>query len=156
MNQTNLISKFVTLMLAVAACVATTSSEAKDYITTQETQSRAYSLSVASENPKKTIYFAGQTGHVGADGKPITNFDDQARRAFNLIDETLKKSGGKLSDVVSMTVFITDVRNGKHFADIRKEYFPDGKYPGSALIAVDGLMGQSMIEIQGVAVVDGK
>ena len=55
-----------------------------------------------------------------------------------------------------MTVFITDVRNGKHFADIRKEYFPDGKYPGSALIAVDGLMGQSMIEIQGVAVVDGK
>jgi len=156
MKQITFTKAFVTIIASAAVCMAATSSEAKDYVTTQETQARAYSLSVVTENPKKTIYFAGQTGHIGADGNPITDFDSQARRAFSLIKETLEKSGAKMSDIVSMTVFITDVRNGKHFADIRKEFFPDGKYPGSALIAVDGLMGQSMIEIQGVAVVDGK
>src|SRR6202008_2533867 len=123
MKRIDLISKFSIVMLSLAAGLAATSSEAKDYVSTQETQARAYSLSVSSANPTKTIYFAGQTGHIGEDGKAITNFDDQARRAFSLIDQTLKKSGGKLSDVVSMTVFITDVRNGKHFSDIRKEFF---------------------------------
>ncbi|QBR02642.1 RidA family protein [Paraburkholderia pallida] len=156
MKQFKFTGKMATLIVSAAACLAATSSQAKDYVTTPDTQARAYSLSVSSDSPKKTIYFAGQTGHLDADGKPITNFDAQARRAFTLLDQTLRKSGAKLSDVVSMTVFITDVRNGKHFADIRKEFFPDGKFPGSALIAVDGLMGQSMIEIQGVAVVDGK
>jgi len=38
-----------------------------------------------------------------------------------------------------MTVFITDVRNGDKFVEIRKETFPDGKFPASALITVTGL-----------------
>ena len=149
--------KTVLIVLAgLLAGVDATSSQAKDYITTAATQARAYSLAVASENPKKTVYFAGQTGRFGADGKPIVDFDGQARRAFTELGETLKKSGGNLGDIVSMTVFITDVRQGEHFADIRREFFPDGKFPGSALITVDGLMGQAQIEIQGVAVIDGK
>ena len=143
-------------LAGVLAGIGATSSQAKDYITTPATQARAYSLAVTSENPKKTIYFAGQTGRFGPDGKLIDDFDGQARRAFTLLNETLKKSGGSVGDIVSMTVFITDVRQGEHFAEIRKEFFPDGKFPGSALITVDGLMGQAQIEIQGVAVIDGK
>lgn len=146
----------VIALLGLLASIGATSSQAKDYITTPATQARAYSLAVTSENPKKTVYFAGQTGRFGPDGKLIEDFDGQARRAFTLLNETLKKSGGNLGDVVSMTVFITDVRQGEHFANIRKEFFPDGKFPGSALITVDGLMGQAQIEIQGVAVIDGK
>lgn len=143
------------VLAGLLAGFGATSSQAKDYVTTPATQARAYSLAVTSENPKKTVYFAGQTGRFGPDGKLIEDFDGQARRAFALLSETLKKSGGNLGDIVSMTVFITDVRQGEHFADIRKEFFPDGKFPGSALITVDGLMGQAQIEIQGVAVIDG-
>ena len=146
----------IATIVAVAGGLVACAAQAKDYITTPETQARAYSLAVVGDRTAKTVYFAGQTGRLDAQGKPIMDFDDQARRVFTKIRETLKKSGGDLSDIASMTVFITDVRNGRHFADIRKEFFPDGKFPGSALITVDGLMDQAQIEIQGIAVVDGK
>jgi 2-iminobutanoate/2-iminopropanoate deaminase len=147
------------LVIAIAAVtggLVASAAQAKDYITTPDTQARAYSLAVVGDRTAKTVYFAGQTGRIDAEGKPIVDFDGQARRVFTKIRETLKKSGGDLGDIASMTVFITDVRNGRHFADIRKEFFPDGKFPGSALITVDGLMDQAQIEIQGIAVIDGK
>lgn len=142
------------IALPLAALAGPSSAEAKDYVTTPATQGRAYSLAVITDQPVKTIYLAGQTGRFDADGKPITTFDGQARRAFQLIDETLKKSGSKIGDVVSMTVFIADVRDGVHLPDIRREFFTDGKFPGSALIAVAGLQSQALIEIQVTAVVD--
>lgn len=140
--------------LSLTAIAGASAAQAKDYVTTPAAQGRAYSLAVVTNQPAKTIYLAGQTGRFDADGKPITTFDGQARRALQLIDETLKKSGSGIGDVVSMTVFISDVRDGVHFPDIRREFFPDGKFPGSALIAVAGLQSQALIEVQAVAVVD--
>ena len=35
-----------------------------------------------------------------------------------------------------MTVFVKESRYGGRFVEIRKEKFLDGRYPGSALIAV--------------------
>ena len=73
-----------------------------------------------------------------------------------LVDATLKKAGGKLSDMVQMTVFITDVRNGDRLTEIRREIFGDN-FPGSALITVTGLADpNAKIEIQGYAVIGSK
>jgi len=48
----------------------------------------------------------------------------------------------------------TDVRNGDRFVEIRKEMFPDGNFPGSALITVTGLARPGMlIEIQGIGAI---
>jgi hypothetical protein len=41
--------------------------------------------------------------------------------------------GGKLADLVTMTVSINDPRHGDRFIKIRHEMFPDGKFPCSAL-----------------------
>jgi enamine deaminase RidA (YjgF/YER057c/UK114 family) len=147
---------FVSALVVVLLVAGTQPSVAKDYITTAATQSRAYSLAVVITKPEKIIYFAGQTGRIGPDGKLITSFAGQANRAFQLLGETLKKAGASMGDIVQMTVFITDVRDGTSFPKIRAKYFPDGKFPGSALIAVSGLMDQAQIEIEGVAVVDAK
>ncbi|MDW3684497.1 Rid family hydrolase [Cupriavidus sp. CV2] len=72
-------------------------------------------------------------------GHPPGDFDGQARAAFQCIQKTLDAAGGKLSDIVSMTVFITGVRSGEHFADSRKKFFAPGKYPAGALIAIRNL-----------------
>jgi hypothetical protein len=40
-----------------------------------------------------------------------------------------------------MTVFINGPRNGDRLTEIRREIFPDGNYPGSALITVLELRG---------------
>ena len=56
-----------------------------------------------------------------------------------------------------MTVFINDPRNGDRLTQLRKEIFPDGNFPGSALITVSNFAVPGMlIEIQGVAVIGDK
>jgi enamine deaminase RidA (YjgF/YER057c/UK114 family) len=54
-----------------------------------------------------------------------------------------------------MTAFIIDVRHSDKFIEIRKQYFPDGGYPCSALVTVAGFAKPGiMIEIQTVAVIE--
>ena len=52
------------------------------------------------------------------------NFEGQARQIFHLIDQTLNKAGGGVANLVTMTVFINDPRNGDRLTEIRKEIFP--------------------------------
>ena len=52
------------------------------------------------------------------------------------MNRTLERAGGSLANLVTMTVFINDARNGDRFVQIRREYFPDGCYPCSALLTI--------------------
>ena len=64
--------------------------------------------------------------------------------------------GGKLSDMVQMTVFITDVRYGDRLTQLRREILGDN-FPGSALITVTALaVPEAKVEIQGYAVLGSK
>ncbi len=75
---------------------------------------------------------------------------------FKLLNATLERAGGKLSDMVQMTVFIADVRNGDRLTVIRKELFGD-YFPGSALITITALaVPKAKIETQGYAVIGSK
>ena len=58
-------------------------------------------------------------GTNGPDGKPITDFAGQTRQAFRNIEATLKKAGGTLADIVTMTVFIRNQSDGDEFVKIR-------------------------------------
>jgi enamine deaminase RidA (YjgF/YER057c/UK114 family) len=117
-------------------------------------KSRAYSPAVITQGGR-TVWLAGQTTTVDESGKDISgNFEAQARTVFALMDRTLKRAGGSLANLVTMTVFITDPRYGDPFVKIRGELFRDGRYPASALITVTAFARPGiLIEIQGVAVV---
>jgi 2-iminobutanoate/2-iminopropanoate deaminase len=117
-------------------------------------KTRAYSPAVITEGGR-TVWLAGQTALTEADGCDISgNFEAQTRRVFALLDEMLRRAGGALADMVTMTVFIKEARYGDRFVEIRREYFPDGKFPASALITVANFARPGMeIEIQGVAVI---
>jgi 2-iminobutanoate/2-iminopropanoate deaminase len=105
----------------------------------------------------KTVWLGGQIATVDDSGKSLAgDFEGQVRQIFKLINATLEKAGGKLKDMVQMTVFITDVRNGDRLTEIRREIFGDN-FPGSALITVTGLADpNAKIEIQGYAVIGSK
>jgi 2-iminobutanoate/2-iminopropanoate deaminase len=113
-------------------------------------QERAFSRAVVTEGGR-AIWLGGQTGN------PSGNFEAQAREIFSELDKNIKAVGGSgLKDMVTMTVFINDVRHGDRFTDIRKEIFKEC-FPASALITVTGFARPGVqIEIQGVAVVGGK
>ena len=126
-----------------------------DYLDGTDFQkSRAFSPAVITQGGK-TVWLAGQTATVDQNGKDISgNFEAQARAIFALIDATLKRVGGGVANVVTMTVFINDPRHGDAFVKIRGEIFKDGRYPASALISVSHFARPGMlIEIQAVAVI---
>ena len=126
---------------------------ARDFIKGERPQQRGYSTAVITEGGK-TIWLAGQTATVDDAGKSLAgDFEGQVRQLFKNLDRTLKQAGGKLGDMVQMTVFITDVRNGDRLTQIRREVFGDN-FPGSALITITALATpEAKIEIQGYAVI---
>jgi len=136
-----------TLALAIRAAPAA----AKEcYAPDARAQERAFSRAVTTEGGK-VVWLGGQTG------SPDQNFEGQVRQIFSEIDKHIKAVGGAgLRDMVTMTVFITDVRLGDRLTEIRREIFKDC-FPGSALITVTGLARPGLlIEIQGMAVIGGK
>jgi 2-iminobutanoate/2-iminopropanoate deaminase len=129
---------------------------AQQYVKGERPQQRGYSLAVITEGGK-TVWLGGQIATVDDSGKSLAgDFEGQVRQIFKLIDATLKKAGGSLKNMVQMTVFITDVRNGDRLTEIRREIFGDN-FPGSALITVTALADpNAKIEIQGYAVIGGR
>jgi 2-iminobutanoate/2-iminopropanoate deaminase len=121
---------------------------------TDAQKNRAYSPAVITEGGR-VVWLAGQTATVDGDGKDISgNFEAQTHRVFALIDQTLRRVGGTLANLVTMTVFIKEPRYGDRFVELRKQKFPDGNYPGSALITVTNFARSGMeIEIQAIAVI---
>lgn len=131
-------------------------SSAKTYVKKDAAQRSAFSISVATEGGK-TVWLGGQTGAFDDNGKSLaSNFEAQAKQILKLMAETMQQNGGKLSDIVQMTVFITDVRDGPTWTKIRKEAFGDN-FPGSALIAVSALQSpDAKIEVQAYGVIGDK
>jgi 2-iminobutanoate/2-iminopropanoate deaminase len=73
---------------------------AKDFIKPERPQQRGYSAAVITEGGK-TVWLAGQTATVDDSGKSLAgDFEGQARQIFKLLNATLEKTGGKLSDMV--------------------------------------------------------
>src|SRR5262249_61765212 len=98
---------------------------------------------------------AGQPTVPDLEGKDISGkFEEQARTIFAFMTRTLERAGGSLATLVTMTVSINAARHGDRFVAIRREHFPDGRYPCSALLTISAFARPGiMIEIQGVAVI---
>lgn len=125
----------------------------RHYLKREAAQARAYSQAVVTAGGR-VVWLAGQTVAADASGRSLAgDFDGQVREVFARLGRTLAEAGGKLGDMVTMTVFITDARYGDRFTQLRKEIFGDD-FPASALITVAGLARPEMlVEVQGIAVV---
>jgi enamine deaminase RidA (YjgF/YER057c/UK114 family) len=120
---------------------------------TEHQKSRAFSPAVITEGGR-IVWLAGKTTTTDLEGRDISGkFEEQARAVLHLIGRTLERVGGSLANLVTMTVFIDDPRNGDAFVRIRREFYPDGRYPASALLTISNFARPGIvIEIQGVAV----
>ena len=150
----NPVSPLFAAVLA-AACALPLSASAAEYMEKTPFQlSRAFSPGVITQGGK-TVWVAGQTATRDNDGKDISNnFEAQTKQVVSQIDQVLKRAGGSLANVVSMTVFIKESRYGDRFVEMRKDFFQNGNYPGSALITVTNFARPGIeIEIQAVGVI---
>jgi 2-iminobutanoate/2-iminopropanoate deaminase len=140
------------IMTSGALVLGSTAAMAKEcYSPDARAKERAFSRAVITEGGK-AIWLAGQTA-----SDPKLGFEAQVRDVFANLEKTIKGAGGSgLRDMVTMTVFITDVRLGDEFVKIRQDTFKEC-FPSSALITVTGLARPGLlVEVQGIAVVDSK
>jgi enamine deaminase RidA (YjgF/YER057c/UK114 family) len=142
-------------MLFLAALSLPIAATAAEYMEKTPFQlSRAFSPGVITEGGK-TVWVAGQTATRDNEGRDIANnFEAQVRQVVSQIDQVMKRAGGSLANIVSMTVFIKESRYGDRFVEMRKDFFQNGNYPGSALITVTNFARPGIeIEIQAVGVI---
>ena len=125
----------------------------RSYVKRETAQARGYSQAVVTEGGR-IVWLAGQVAAEDSSGRSLAaDFDGQVREVFARLGHTLEEAGGRLADMVTMTVFITDARLGDRFTQLRREIFGDN-FPASALITVAGLARPEMlVEVQGIAVI---
>ncbi len=142
-------------LAATAAFFLSFSAYAAEYMEKTPFQlSRAFSPGVITSGGKM-VWVAGQTATRDNDGKDISNnFEAQTKQVVSQIDQVMKRAGGSMANIVAMTVFIKESRYGDRFVEMRKDFFQNGNYPGSALITVTNFARPGIeIEIQAVGVI---
>jgi enamine deaminase RidA (YjgF/YER057c/UK114 family) len=105
----------------------------------------------------KTVYISGQTAWdsqqriVGG-----MNLGEQTCQALRNVRAAVDAAGGTLADVVSLRIYVVNYKraDAEPIGRALREFFPD-KPPTSTLIGVSSLaVGDFMIEIEAIAVVD--
>lgn len=125
----------------------------RSYLSSAYQRSRSYSPAVITEGGR-TIWLAGHLAAEDENGTSLAgDFDGQVRCIFRKLDATLKEADATLADIVTMTIFITDVSNNTRFVELRKEFFSVDAYPASTLVTVAALnRPELMVEINAVAI----
>ena len=97
------------------------------------------------------LYVAGQQG-PDANGK-VTGTDAtlQTTNAIGAIKKVVEEAGFKMSDIVSVTVYVTDLADVPKMNEVYKKLMADPK-PARATVQVAGLIGGAKIEISAIAV----
>ncbi|MGA1837732.1 RidA family protein [Herbiconiux sp. 11R-BC] len=104
-----------------------------------------------------TVYLGGQTAMDGTGAIVAGGIVEQFTQAFSNVLVTLAEAGGTPGDLVSVTIYLTDVedyqRHGREIGRIWRE-MAGTHYPAMAGIGVTRLwQAEALIEIQGVAVI---
>jgi enamine deaminase RidA (YjgF/YER057c/UK114 family) len=117
---------------------------------------RGYANGIVTQGGR-ILFLAGQTG-MDATGQIANPFDliDQFQRTLENLKAVVTEAGGGLTDIVKLTIFVTDKRayhaQRARIGEVYRAYF--GKYfPAMTLVEVKSLYdANAMIEVEGIAV----
>jgi 2-iminobutanoate/2-iminopropanoate deaminase len=76
---------------------------------------------------------------------------EQAKEIFRKIKALLEAAGGKMADVVKVTIYVTNIKNNTKVWKARAEVFT-GNFPASTLVEVAALAApEILVEIEAIA-----
>jgi len=97
------------------------------------------------------VFVSGQLGMDPGTGELVgPDLASQARQALENLKQILHASGCRLTDVVAVDVFLTDMGQFVEFNGIYSEFFTDHK-PARAAIEVGALPKGGVVEIKCIA-----
>jgi len=121
----------------------------KEFIEPQPQDARSTAVKVKGGT---LLFLAGHTASQPNPNADLGDFTAQFKAVFDKIGNTLAKAGGSTDDIVSMGVFLTDLRYAPQFSKLAKELFKKG-FPAITFVEVSHLARPtSVIEVQPIAV----
>lgn len=142
---------FISLVLILFASMEFVGAQElkKEFIEPQPQDSRSTAVKVKGGT---LLFLAGHTASQPRPDADLGDFAAQFKAVFDKIGNTLLKAGGSLDDIVSMGVFLTDLRYTPQFSKLAKEIFKKG-FPAITFVEVSHLARPtSLIEVQPIAV----
>lgn len=98
------------------------------------------------------LFVSGQIAIDQSTGKlKQDNIEVETRQVLDNLMNVLRKAGYDSSDVVSTTVYLTDMKNFAKMNNIYGGYFEEGNYPTRATVQVAALPRGANIEISAIA-----
>jgi 2-iminobutanoate/2-iminopropanoate deaminase len=143
--------KVLIITLAVAATMGLampSRAQEKRAITVGESKGLPFSDGIVVGN---TLYIAGTEGTDESNKLKPGGIGPETQAALDNIQKVVKQAGFEIGDIVSVTVYLADI---KEFPDMNKVYksvMPDPK-PTRATVQVAGLVNNARIEISAIAV----
>ncbi len=139
------------LLLGVTAAAAHAGDSGRTFIAPPGADPKTaapFSLGVMVDG---TFYVGGHLGVDPATGKVPAEAEAEARLVLDAVKQSLEKAGLSMSDLVSVTVYCTDLDLYDKFNAVYRSYFKDN-YPARAFVGTAKLVRGAHFEIAGVAV----
>jgi 2-iminobutanoate/2-iminopropanoate deaminase len=104
------------------------------------------------EEGKKFVFISGQNG-IDVKGQVVSeDFGEQCRKAYENLAEILASAGGKPSNVVRLTAYVTEIKVAQEFVKITSEFFKGEPCP-QTLVEVSALAFPELkVELEATAI----
>ena len=96
-----------------------------------------------------TLFTSGQLGIDPATGELPQDFTAQARQAFENLKAIIEAAGGSMSNVMKITIFLTDMSNFPAVNVVMQEYC-QAPYPARSCFAVAALPKSGAVEVEAI------
>ncbi len=109
-----------------------------------------YSQAVLVDN---MLFISGQIGIDKESGKLVEGFEEQVRRIFGSIEAILSSAGFSKTDLVRLTVYLTEGVDFDRFNKLYEEFVRDINIkPARSTVIVNALPKGALVEIDAIAV----
>jgi len=99
------------------------------------------------------VWTAGHTGRDPKTSQMPDGIEAQTRNTLEAIKAALEAAGSSLRSVVKVNIYLTDIALRPRFNEIYLTYFPEDR-PGRTCIGNAGFEGNTLVEVECVAVVE--
>lgn len=101
----------------------------------------------------RTLYLSGQIGLDPNTMQLAEGIEAQAHQVFKNLIAVIEAAGGKVTDLVKLNIFLTDLGDFALINRIMAQYCPE-PYPARAAVQVSALPKGALVEADGIAVLD--
>ena len=111
-----------------------------------------YSQAVAAP-AGQLVFLSGQIGLVPETGLMVSDsFEAQVRQSFSNMKAVIEAAGGRLENIVKLTLFLTDLKQFPVANSIMAELIPE-PFPARSTVGVSSLPKDAQFEVEAIIVI---